>query len=402
MGSDSDGGGIFVTRKGDAEKNQENHNVVVGGSNNGGGNGSNNGGGNNSGGSNNGNKDGQRSDARSDQMRTDREIQERAMRLSARGCLPLPMTGWMGDTTDENHGNHDVPTNNNSFNSISTNSNNSSSGSNNNSNNNNIKNKEINSIKNLNSFNNIKYEHNNDMTRVYDNISSDCTNTDRHTDRYTDKHNDRHIDKHTERTDRYSDRGRHTNTDKQDRHADRYDDTHSEIFEMTPRSPSWGRSRSHSTGTGVTSHLNDSSISTGSSGFFSSLFATPSKHLRKRYITENNEHDNRYFYRKDNKNSEDEEGGAILRESRTNSMSYNQFEDHEKDEKDDFHGEKYGKYDKYDNEKYDNYDREKEEIQIIKSKLCLRVSVRSCSRYRICDSNPQEEGDSVWALATGA
>ena len=38
---------------------------------------------------------------------------------------------------------------------------------------------------------------------------------------------------------------------------------------------------------------------------------------------------------------------------------------------------------------------------IIKSRLCLQISVKSTSKYRLCDSNPQDEGDSNWAIITG-
>ena len=33
--------------------------------------------------------------------------------------------------------------------------------------------------------------------------------------------------------------------------------------------------------------------------------------------------------------------------------------------------------------------------------LCLRISVRSVAKYRLCDSNPQEEAEATWAVVTG-
>ena len=36
-----------------------------------------------------------------------------------------------------------------------------------------------------------------------------------------------------------------------------------------------------------------------------------------------------------------------------------------------------------------------------KPELCLRINVRSVARYRLCDSNPQDEADATWAVVTG-
>ena len=33
--------------------------------------------------------------------------------------------------------------------------------------------------------------------------------------------------------------------------------------------------------------------------------------------------------------------------------------------------------------------------------LCLRISVLSVAKYRLCDSNPQEEAEATWAVVTG-
>ena len=33
--------------------------------------------------------------------------------------------------------------------------------------------------------------------------------------------------------------------------------------------------------------------------------------------------------------------------------------------------------------------------------LCLRINVRSVAKYRLCDSNPQDEGEATWAVVTG-
>lgn len=144
-------------------------------------------------------------------------------------------------------------------------------------------------------------------------------------------------------------------------------------LEDDPLSPAWGRSRSHSTGTGTTSHVNDSSVSTGSSGFFSRLLATPSKHLRKRY---GENEDGTALYRKDRDRGDEESVGSRNGGSLENTLGYEQYQC-VRDEN------------------------VQEEIEVIKSKLCLRVSVKSSSRYRLCDSNPQEEGDCTWACATG-
>ena len=147
--------------------------------------------------------------------------------------------------------------------------------------------------------------------------------------------------------------------------------------ENNPLSPSWGRSRSHSTGTGTTSHVNDSSISTGSSGFFSRLLATPSKHLRKK------NDDCTSHYRKDRSDRDSEKERDRGDEESVGSRGGGSVE------------QSLG---------YDPYLREEnvhEDTAYIRSKLCLRVNVKSSSRYRLCDSNPQEEGDATWACATG-
>ena len=36
-----------------------------------------------------------------------------------------------------------------------------------------------------------------------------------------------------------------------------------------------------------------------------------------------------------------------------------------------------------------------------KPELCLRINVRSVARYRLCDSNPQDEAGATWAVVTG-
>jgi hypothetical protein len=148
--------------------------------------------------------------------------------------------------------------------------------------------------------------------------------------------------------------------------------------ENNPLSPSWGRSRSHSTGTGTTSHVNDSSISTGSSGFFSRLLATPSKHLRKK-----NDQDCTSHYRKERSDRDSEKERERGDEESVGSRGGGSVE------------RTVG---------YDPYLREEnvhDDSAFIRSKLCLRVNVKSSSRYRLCDSNPQEEGDATWACATG-
>lgn len=38
---------------------------------------------------------------------------------------------------------------------------------------------------------------------------------------------------------------------------------------------------------------------------------------------------------------------------------------------------------------------------IYPGELCLRISVRSVAKYRLCDSNPQEEAEATWAVVTG-
>ena len=40
-------------------------------------------------------------------------------------------------------------------------------------------------------------------------------------------------------------------------------------------------------------------------------------------------------------------------------------------------------------------------IVIRLGELCLRISVRSVAKYRLCDSNPQEEAEATWAVVTG-
>ena len=40
-------------------------------------------------------------------------------------------------------------------------------------------------------------------------------------------------------------------------------------------------------------------------------------------------------------------------------------------------------------------------IVICLGELCLRISVRSVAKYRLCDSNPQEEAEATWAVVTG-
>jgi hypothetical protein len=50
----------------------------------------------------------------------------------------------------------------------------------------------------------------------------------------------------------------------------------------------------------------------------------------------------------------------------------------------------------------DEASQQAEQQPLLVPQLCLRVSVRSVSHFRLCDPNPQEEGDATWAtvLAT--
>ena len=180
----------------------------------------------------------------------------------------------------------------------------------------------------------------------------------------------------------------------------------------TPSSPTWGRSRSFSTGTGTTSHMNDSSISTASSGFFSRLLATPSKRLRKFHDSDSGgvrrrdkerEKDRSGFIGYNNNNGGNGNGnggsGVVVGGGGNGSERDRERERGDEESVGSRGGMSIENHNAYDNYSYD--DQTSEEMVFIKSKLCLRVSVKSSSRYRLCDSNPQEEGDATWACATG-
>ena len=236
--------------------------------------------------------------------------------------------------------NNNIINNNNNINdnsNINNNNNNNNNNDNNNSNNNNNNNNN-NDTNNNNNNNNDNYDSNNN-----DNYNNNNNNNDN--SYITNQNNDYNIkthinseiqlnhEKEKEKEKQYIE------SLKSPKHIQKDMIRTYDSLDTVPKSPVFGRSRSFSTGTGATSNVYDSSISTGSSGFFSSLFATPSKHLRKRYgpINDNNNNNN------NNNNSNN----------------------------------------------------------IIKSRLCLQISVKSTSKYRLCDSNPQDEGDSNWAIITG-
>lgn len=184
-----------------------------------------------------------------------------------------------------------------------------------------------------------------------------------------------------------------------------------------PSSPPCGRSRSFSTGTGTTSHLNDSSISTASSGFFSRLLATPSKRLKKLNECENSM--NRKDKDKDNHRDKEKShslgynsnhygghggGGGEKGSERGGGCGNASERERERERGDEESVGSRGGMSVETNRVSDHYtydEQSYEETVYIKSKLCLRVSVKSSSRYRLCDSNPQEEGDATWACATG-
>ena len=261
-----------------------------------------------------------------------------------------------------------------------------SCGSANNNNNTHYNNKISHTLSNQNNHNN----HNNDNTT---NNTNDNIQFDDHNDTLTNNNN--HINNHTLNPNPHHPHNNNPNP---------------------PSSPPWGRSRSFSTGTGTTSHLNDSSISTASSGFFSRLLATPSKRLRKL-----NECDNGMNRKdKDNHNHRDKEksnslgsnntshyggyGGGEKGNERGGGCGNASERERERERGDEESVGSRGGMSVETNRVSDHYtydDQLYEEAVYIKSKLCLRVSVKSSSRYRLCDSNPQEEGDATWACATG-
>ena len=195
-----------------------------------------------------------------------------------------------------------------------------------------------------------------------------------------------------------------------------------DTLESVPKSPILGRSRSFSTGTGTggTSNIFDSSISSSSSGFFSSLFATPSKHYRKRYGGENDDDrvaqcrkdnmlyrvgDEEYLTKHDNNHNNSNYPNTHffsernIRKSEKECHKKNQKEKLRLQEKERDQEKRRENEEQYDNDQND--DENNNDNHLIKSRLCLQISVKSSSKYRLCDSNPQEEGDSNWAIITG-
>ena len=198
-----------------------------------------------------------------------------------------------------------------------------------------------------------------------------------------------------------------------------------DTLESVPKSPILGRSRSFSTGTGTggVNNVFDSSVSSSSTGFFSSLFATPSKHYRKRYGGDNDDDrfaqcrkenmlyrvgDEDYLTKHDNSHNNSSYTNShffperIIRKSEKENERKIQKEKFRFQEKERERKKKREKEEQYENDQNDDENNHNNNnSNVIKSRLCLQISVKSSSKYRLCDSNPQEEGDSNWAIITG-